>query len=218
MEDYMSSKMVDLIDASQHWAAEDHAAERAKHYKAISAKIVGHYAMVFPNYAFTDLESALDLMLAEVTTARTERDTAQTVAAEKIHEADARGAIAINCAKAMGMLVEGKVSEDVAVSILNSAETDMLRAAEWLAERDAGMLKAVEEAQKQELYWKAANEHAAKRFKEAADERDKVRAAISKIRQYADDSSDVEDRPDGEGVRPNEWMQMVTFIDGLGVV
>lgn len=54
----------------------------------------------------------------------------------------------------------------------------LLQAAEWLAERDAGMLKAVEEAQRQARYWKAASKHSAKRFHEAADERDRLRAQL----------------------------------------
>lgn len=104
-----------------------------------------------------------------------------SIAAEKIAEADARSAIAVNCAKAMAMLAQGKVSEDVAVGILNGAEAQMLRACEWLSERDAGMLAEVEKLRKEVVYWKAANDHASKRFEEAANERDAAKLKIIEL-------------------------------------
>jgi hypothetical protein len=115
-----------------------------------------------------------DALRAELAAAKGRAETAENVAAAKIAEADARGAIAVNCAKALSMLAEGKISEDVAVGILNSAETHMLRACEWLTERDAGMLKAVEEAQSKERYWKSASELASK-------ERDALRTRVDTL-------------------------------------
>ena len=85
---------------------------------------------------------------------RKEIDTAQSIAADKIAEADARGAIAVNCAKAMAMMAEGKVDEETAVRVLNGAEADMLRACEWLNERDAIVIEKIQELQKQVEYWK----------------------------------------------------------------
>jgi hypothetical protein len=50
-------------DKSEHHASE---------YVRLGRLILNHYGSLFPNYAFTDLDSAIDLMAAEITTLRAE--------------------------------------------------------------------------------------------------------------------------------------------------
>lgn len=53
---------------------EDKAEHRADEYVRIGKIILNHYASLFPNYVFTDLDSAIDLMAAEITALRVNRD------------------------------------------------------------------------------------------------------------------------------------------------
>ena len=82
-----------------------------------------------------------------------ERDDAIATAAEKILESNARSAIAVNCAKAMAMFVDGKINEDTCVEIINSAETHMLEACKWIEDRDAAVMEELGKANKKALYW-----------------------------------------------------------------
>jgi len=47
---------------------------QAERYRGIASRLMERYSAAFPNYAWTDEESAVDLMDAEIKTARLERD------------------------------------------------------------------------------------------------------------------------------------------------
>jgi len=55
----------------------------------------------------------------------------------------AQTAICINALKALDMLIRGKIDQGTAERIIASAEPELVRAGEWLGERDEGMKQAI---------------------------------------------------------------------------